>query len=566
MLSVLYVDDEPALLEIGRLFLERTSQCRVTTVLTGEEALGLLRRQRFDAVISDYQMPGMDGLELLRLVRASGAGTPFILFTGRGREEVVVRAFELGADFYLQKGGDPGIQFAELLHKVLQAVRRREAERTARENEDLYRTTVDAMADLVHVIDADRRLTLVNRTMVRMCLEFGFNPNPIGLRVEEAFPMLPSGVLREYDRVFAQGAVVTTFETLRFGDREFSTETRKIPVVEDGQVRAVVTVIRDVSEQQRVEIGMREANERLAAAAEEQRRQYAQLECVEEHARESHHLLQEMADNVPGVLYRYYVEPDGTQGMEYVTDRAGSILGLQATDDDLFEKFLECLHPDDLRSFRESIDEAVLEFTPWEWEGRFHHPSGRTIWLSGSARPHRRGSRLIFHGVLFETTARRESEESLRMIQERLALTLDAGRIGLYDWELQADRFFCSDLFSALFGLSSGTGIPSESEWLARVHPDDRERVKHRVHEALEGRPVEDVEYRVIWPDGTVHWLGERSTVLLETARPVRMIGAVSDQTDRRAATGALIESERRLSTLMDNIPGLVYRCRSDRD
>jgi len=146
VLSVLYVDDEPALLEIGRLFLESSNQCRVATVLSGEEALDILRRKRFDAIVSDYQMPVMDGLDLLRQLRESGVDIPFILFTGRGREEVVVRAFELGADFYLQKGGDPRTQFAELLHKVMQAVRRREAERMARESTEGLHTIQERLA------------------------------------------------------------------------------------------------------------------------------------------------------------------------------------------------------------------------------------------------------------------------------------------------------------------------------------------------------------------------------------------------------------------------------------
>ena len=59
-------------------------------------------------------MPGMDGIGFLKRVRASGNTIPFILFTGRGREEVVIQALNEGANFYLQKGGDPDAQFAEL--------------------------------------------------------------------------------------------------------------------------------------------------------------------------------------------------------------------------------------------------------------------------------------------------------------------------------------------------------------------------------------------------------------------------------------------------------------------
>src|SRR5271157_1088190 len=101
MFSLLYVDDEPGLLEIGQLFLESTGEFSVTTAISGKEALGQLAQSHFDAIVSDYQMPEMDGIELLKSVRKSFGNVPFILFTGRGREEVVIEAINNGVDFYL---------------------------------------------------------------------------------------------------------------------------------------------------------------------------------------------------------------------------------------------------------------------------------------------------------------------------------------------------------------------------------------------------------------------------------------------------------------------------------
>ncbi|HEX3002344.1 MAG TPA: response regulator, partial [Methanoregula sp.] len=122
MLSLLYVDDEPGLLEIGKLFLETSGGFTVTTAVSGNEGLDELAVHPFDAIVSDYQMPEMNGIQFLKAVRKSYGSIPFILFTGRGREEVVIEAINNGADFYLQKGGDPKAQFAELAHKIRQAV------------------------------------------------------------------------------------------------------------------------------------------------------------------------------------------------------------------------------------------------------------------------------------------------------------------------------------------------------------------------------------------------------------------------------------------------------------
>jgi PAS domain S-box-containing protein len=128
MYSVLYVDDEPELLELGKLFLEGTGEFSVETQTSPLKALEELKDRTFDVVVADYQMPGLDGIALLKEVRAKFGKIPFILFTGKGREEVVIEAINNGADFYLQKGGEPRAQFAELSHKIRQAISRWETE------------------------------------------------------------------------------------------------------------------------------------------------------------------------------------------------------------------------------------------------------------------------------------------------------------------------------------------------------------------------------------------------------------------------------------------------------
>lgn len=128
MITVLTVDDETTLLDIGKLFLERMSDISVETASSGMEALSLLDTRKYDAIICDYEMPVMNGIELLNIVRSRFGDLPFILFTGRGRESVAIDALNAGADFYLQKGGDPRSQYLELASNLRQAVRRKRAE------------------------------------------------------------------------------------------------------------------------------------------------------------------------------------------------------------------------------------------------------------------------------------------------------------------------------------------------------------------------------------------------------------------------------------------------------
>jgi CheY-like chemotaxis protein len=154
MISVLYVDDEKTLLDVTRVWLEMTGEFTVTTSISAKDAIDLLGTRAFDAIVSDYQMPVMDGLLFLKHLRREGNAVPFILFTGKGREEVAIEALNSGADFYLQKGGEPKSQFAELANKIRQAVQRRQAELALKASEEKYRDLVENINDVIFTISA----------------------------------------------------------------------------------------------------------------------------------------------------------------------------------------------------------------------------------------------------------------------------------------------------------------------------------------------------------------------------------------------------------------------------
>jgi len=176
LISILYVDDEQALLTLAKIYLERTDHFHVDIRESAEEALKSTSITSYDAIISDYQMPGMDGIEFLKVVREQYGDIPFILFTGRGREEVVIEAINNGADFYLQKGGAPKPQFAELAHKVKQSVRRRRAEaeridqlnelvltkEALQESEFRYRAIIETTPDAIWEITLDGTFTYLS--------------------------------------------------------------------------------------------------------------------------------------------------------------------------------------------------------------------------------------------------------------------------------------------------------------------------------------------------------------------------------------------------------------------
>lgn len=167
-IRVLYVDDEPDLLDIGKMFLERSGIITIETAESVKEGLRCLSSRPLDVIVSDYQMDGMDGIQFLKEIRSTGNPTPFIIFTGKGREEVVIEALNEGADFYLQKGGEPQSQFAELEHKICQAYRRHHAERKLLESRSLLTTVFESIIDGILVFGSNKKILAWNGTFLTM--------------------------------------------------------------------------------------------------------------------------------------------------------------------------------------------------------------------------------------------------------------------------------------------------------------------------------------------------------------------------------------------------------------
>jgi two-component system CheB/CheR fusion protein len=142
-------------------------------------------------------------------------------------------------------------------------------------------------------------------------------------------------------------------------------------------------------------------------------------------------------------------------------------------------------------------------------------------------------------GIDFITdlTERRQAEDALRLSQERLRLAQEAAEIGVWDWDIQGGQTRCSREWGPLYGLPPTDLALQQDAWLALIHPEDRARVQDEVTQSLEGTKVYNTEFRVVWPDGSIHWLLGRGDVIRDNrGNPVRMLGVNMDVTLRRQA------------------------------
>lgn len=128
-IQLLLVDDNSALLDLTATYLEREDdRFTIETATSGRDGLAALDKGRTDCIVSDYQMPDMNGLEFLNAVRTQYPDIPFVLFTGKGSEEIAATAIDDGVDGYLEKKTDTG-QYAVLAQYVTTLVDKYSAER-----------------------------------------------------------------------------------------------------------------------------------------------------------------------------------------------------------------------------------------------------------------------------------------------------------------------------------------------------------------------------------------------------------------------------------------------------
>jgi PAS domain S-box-containing protein len=433
--TILYVDDEPDLLFLGKQFLESIGDYDVDTRLSAQEGLAILRTKPFDAVISDYHMPVMDGLVFLKEVRTAFGNLPFILFTGRGREEVVIEAINNGVDFYLQKGGDVRAQFAELAHKINMAVERNRAEETLQEREV--------------------------------------------------------------------------------------------------QLRSI-------------------------------------------------------ADNLPnGMVYQLVMEQDGTRHFTHVSAGVEQVheVGRDAVLRDPMVLYNQ-IHTDDRIRLRETEDRALATMSPFSFEARICTPSGKERWLLLRSAPRLSGPRTVWDGIELDITASRLAEEELKGAYEQLAASEETLRVQfdqLRESQVQLaeneekyrilvshtddgvfiarDGFllFTNEPFAAMCGYTAKelAGKP----FTPLVAPEDREMVLTRHRNRLSGDTLpETYEFALLHRDGTTRVLVRiRVGTGTYKGKPVT-IGTIRDITEERQRETALVESERRYRTILDNLQDAYIR------
>ncbi|MEH1817650.1 MAG: PAS domain S-box protein [Nostoc sp.] len=234
------------------------------------------------------------------------------------------------------------------------------------------------------------------------------------------------------------------------------------------------------------------------------------------------------------------------------------------------------VHPEDLPWVEKILADHLKDSSvPYKFDYRLQTKSGEYKWIAdygkvvmrdGQGNPLRMtGTHRDISDVYDELNLRKQAEAALAKSEEQLRLTLEFNHIGIWDWNVQTGKVIWNDNHYRLLGLEPEISPASYQLWRNCVHPEDVEQIEQAVSNALAQQTNFQGEYRVIYPNGSVHWLtGKGRGVYNEAGEPTRMLGVIINTSERRQAEAALQESEARFQAFMNNSPVLAWITDSD--
>lgn len=526
---VLHVDDDPSTTDLTAAFLQREDdRFTVETATNADDGIEIIRDHPPDCVVSDYEMPDLDGIEFLQAVRQEYPDLPFILYTGKGSETVASDAIAADATDYLQKGSGSE-QYELLANRIRNAVRaNREAKRADRQ-EQLMRLT--EFAGDTGGFELDRKTNTVLLTAGARRL-IG-RPDQRELPLEEGLKLVHPDdrqqIQQTLDKAFETGDKLSG--TLRLqpddGDERLL-EVTITPVVKNGEVRKLRGAGHDITdhktrreELEEYETIIEALTDAVYVLNDNGRFTYVNDEFVE--------LVGYDRETILGSTPSLIKDEDAVKEAEHYL---GQLLSHRGPDTVTFEVTIQ---PRDGESI---ICEDQMGVLPYEGEC-----------FNGSV------------GTLRDVTDRRAREQEVQELKERLELAVDGANLGVWDWDMRTDEVQFNDNWATMLGYDPDEIGSHLEEWEHRVHPDELKLVEDALEKHITGKTdYYDTEHRMRTADGSWKWIRDVGKIFErdEDDNPVRAVGIHIDINERKASRRTL-EEER---DMFAGGPAVVFKWR----
>lgn len=523
--AVLYVGDERSLLDAAKKYLELEGGFRVDTAISAAEGLAALSRGSYDAIISDYDMPGMNGIEFLKKIRAGYGDIPLILFAGRGHEAVAIDAVNHGADFFLMKTGNPHAEFAGLIRVVerLVGIRKKleESERRLIDSEELYRSLTRTIPDPVYVVNMEGMIEYANPVAGTL-----FHAEPESLVGKTLHQVFPSGIAdRHLDAIrnVIRSGRPSHSETADYsGNGMGSIDAWLAPVrTASGEIRGVIGISRDITGRMEEERKIRENEERYRILAEA-----------------AHDLI-------------YIIDLEDR--VAYVNSFAAGMLGI-SKEDAIGRPRSELFPPEVSERQRKSIRKVIDSGIPLRIESETPIGNHRT-WQDTMLVPLRdqNGTVTGVMGISRDVTALKKAIEDERRLERRFVELADLLPEIVFETDPGGKVRFANRLGFETFGITP-TDIEAGCTIFDFIALKERETAIRKFQGIVAGEWSEGNEYTLVRKDGS-QFPAYVSVCVGRNGQgtPDMVWGVIIDLTESKRAEHALRQANRQL-TLLNSI------------
>jgi PAS domain S-box-containing protein len=268
-------------------------------------------------------------------------------------------------------------------------------------------------------------------------------------------------------------------------------------------------------------------------------------------------------NNVPDVFVLY----DKERRIEFINE-TGIKTTRRQKEEIIGRKDEELWSSDVTQNYLPLLNQVIETRNPQTQECCFTLPYGETFHKVVSYIPLLDEQEEIYQilAITYDVTKQKQIQKALRENEEHLRLVVESADLGMWDYDFLHHNLFWSQRCKKIFGLAPDADI-NYSVFINTLHPEDREWVQQTITEMVAARNNLNLEYRVLWADGSVHWVQAIGKIYYDDSRlPIRMVGVALDITERKQVESALRFSETRFANLVANIPGVIYQFREYRD
>jgi PAS domain S-box-containing protein len=475
-------------------------------------------------------MPLEDGIVFLKELRARGDRIPFVLFTGRGREDIVIEAINSGADAYVQKGTETRSVFTELVHRIRHAVDRIRAENALMESETRYRSLIDGSSVGILLTDANLEYVYSNRRWLEMTSRTEEESKGRGWMAWIA----PEDrkAFEEGWKLSAESGGERSFE-YRYAGKDGDTVWiwgNASPLRDaEGSVTSYISTNVDITERRRIEEALLEKERTIARASN----------------------LTKMG---------YWIWKAET-GVITPSDGLSSLLGIPVGTTLPHDTFFDMVHPEDRKAVIAAFGDALNGKPDIKTEHRMVRSDGSVITVRDTVEITTvKGNRPVYiMGMVQDITELTRVSETLRETENLYHMVFDTIAEGVVVVDRESTIIVSNGEAARLLGYSLGGKAPTMNqvdEHLVREDGTDcpLDESPSRITVST-GRPLNDEIRGLRQPSGEVRWLSVNTRPLFSEgdASPSSVVVSLVDISEKKMAKDGLAEANRKLA-LLSNI------------